>query len=150
MPMNIAIDGPVGAGKSSIADQVAAKLNILHLDTGAMYRTFGLYALRSGADMTSEEELSRLVEKVQVNVLYENGAQRTLLFDEDVTDLIRSGERGLQMAGGAPPHGARAAGAGADGGYADRRPRYRHGGFEGLPVQDLPDRICGGARAQAL
>ena len=92
MPMNIAIDGPVGAGKSSIADQVAAKLNILHLDTGAMYRTFGLYALRSGADMTSEEELSRLVEKVQVNVLYENGAQRTLLFDEDVTDLIRSGE----------------------------------------------------------
>lgn len=92
MPMNIAIDGPVGAGKSSIADQVAAKLNILHLDTGAMYRTFGLYALRSGADMTSEEELSKLVEKVQVNVLYENGAQRTLLFDEDVTDLIRSGE----------------------------------------------------------
>ena len=92
MPMNIAIDGPVGAGKSSIADQVAAKLNILHLDTGAMYRTFGLYALRSGADMTSEEELSALVEKVQVNVLYENGAQRTLLFDEDVTDLIRSGE----------------------------------------------------------
>ena len=92
MPMNTAIDGPVGAGKSSIADQVAERLNILHLDTGAMYRTFGLYALRSGADMTSEEELSALVEKVQVQVRYENGAQRTLLFDEDVTDLIRSGE----------------------------------------------------------
>lgn len=92
MPMNIAIDGPVGAGKSSIADQVAERLNILHLDTGAMYRTFGLYALRSGVDMTSEEELSALVEKVQVQVRYENGAQRTLLFDEDVTDLIRSGE----------------------------------------------------------
>ena len=92
MPMNIAIDGPVGAGKSSIADAVAKKLNILHLDTGAMYRTFGLYALRSGVDMTSEEALSGLVETVQVNVRYENGAQRTLLFDEDVTDLIRSGE----------------------------------------------------------
>jgi len=92
MPMNIAIDGPVGAGKSSIADQVAERLNILHLDTGAMYRTFGLFALRSGVDMTSEEELSALVEKVQVQVRYENGAQRTLLFDEDVTDLIRSGE----------------------------------------------------------
>jgi len=92
MPMNIAIDGPVGAGKSSIADQVAERLHILHLDTGAMYRTFGLFALRSGADMTSEEELSALVEKVKVQVRYENGAQRTLLFDEDVTDLIRSGE----------------------------------------------------------
>jgi len=92
MPMNIAIDGPVGAGKSSIADQVAERLNILHLDTGAMYRTFALFALRSGVDMASEEELSALVEKVQVNVRYENGAQRTLLFDEDVTDLIRSGE----------------------------------------------------------
>ena len=92
MPMNIAIDGPVGAGKSSIADQVAERLNILHLDTGAMYRTFALFALRSGVDMTSEEALSGLVETVQVNVRYENGAQSTLLFDEDVTDLIRSGE----------------------------------------------------------
>ena len=62
MPMNIAIDGPVGAGKSSIADQVAQRLHILHLDTGAMYRAFGLYALRSGVDMTSEEALSALVE----------------------------------------------------------------------------------------
>ena len=68
MPMNIAIDGPVGAGKSSIADAVAKKLNILHLDTGAMYRTFGLYALRSGVDMTSEEALSALVEKVDIQV----------------------------------------------------------------------------------
>lgn len=92
MPMNIAIDGPVGAGKSSIADQVAERLNILHLDTGAMYRAFGLYALRSGADMTSEAELSALVEKADVQVKYENGAQRTLLFGEDVSDLIRTGE----------------------------------------------------------
>ena len=92
MPMNIAIDGPVGAGKSSIADQVAARLHILHLDTGAMYRAFGLYALRSGADMTSEEELSALVEKVDVQVEYADGAQRTLLFGEDVSDLIRTGE----------------------------------------------------------
>ena len=92
MPMNIAIDGPVGAGKSSIADLVAAKLGILHLDTGAMYRAFGLYALRSGVDITSEAELSALVEKVDVQVEYANGAQRTLLFGEDVSDLIRTGE----------------------------------------------------------
>ena len=92
MPMNIAIDGPVGAGKSSIADLVAKKLGILHLDTGAMYRAFGLYALRSGVDMTSEAELSALVEKVDVQVEYANGAQRTLLFGEDVSELIRTGE----------------------------------------------------------
>jgi len=92
MPMNIAIDGPVGAGKSSIADQVAQRLHILHLDTGAMYRAFGLYALRSGVDMKSEEALSALVEKVDVQVEYADGAQRTLLFGEDVSDLIRTGE----------------------------------------------------------
>ena len=49
MPMNIAIDGPVGAGKSSIADQVAQRLHILHLDTGAMYRTVALYMRRRSA-----------------------------------------------------------------------------------------------------
>ena len=92
MPMNIAIDGPVGAGKSSIADQVAERLNILHLDTGAMYRAFGLYALRSGTDLASEAALSALAEGVDVQVRYENGAQRTLLFGEDVSELIRTGE----------------------------------------------------------
>ena len=92
MPMNIAIDGPVGAGKSSIADQVAQRLNILHLDTGAMYRAFGLYALRSGTDLASEAALSALAEDVDVQVKYENGAQRTLLFSEDVSELIRTGE----------------------------------------------------------
>ena len=92
MPMNIAIDGPVGAGKSSIADQVAQRLNILHLDTGAMYRAFGLYALRSGTDLASEAALSALAEDVDVQVKYENGAQRTLLFGEDVSELLRTGE----------------------------------------------------------
>jgi len=92
MPINIAMDGPVGAGKSSIADEVAKRLNILHLDTGAMYRAFGLYALRSGVDIASEEALSELVEKVDIQVKYADGAQQTLLFGEDVSDLIRTGE----------------------------------------------------------
>lgn len=92
MPMNIAIDGPVGAGKSSIADQVAERLGILHLDTGAMYRTVGLYALRTGTDMQDEATMARLVETIDVQVRYEGGAQRTLLFGEDVTDIIRTGE----------------------------------------------------------
>lgn len=92
MPMNIAIDGPVGAGKSSIADQVAARLNILHLDTGAMYRAVGLYALRTGTDMADETAMAALAEGIDVQVRYEDGAQRTLLFGEDVSDLIRTGE----------------------------------------------------------
>ena len=92
MPMNIAIDGPVGAGKSSIADSVAQKLGILHLDTGAMYRAFGLYAMRQGVSVEDEAALSALIEDADVQVRYENGAQKTLLFGEDVSGLIRTGE----------------------------------------------------------
>jgi len=92
MPINIAMDGPVGAGKSSIADAVAARLNILHLDTGAMYRAFGLYALRRGADMNDEAAMGALVETTEIAVRYKDGMQRTLLFGEDVSELIRTGE----------------------------------------------------------
>lgn len=92
MPMNIAIDGPVGAGKSSIADQVAQRLHILHLDTGAMYRAVALYMLRSGIDLLDEEAVAAACENADVQVCYEAGAQRTLLGGEDVTDLIRTGE----------------------------------------------------------
>jgi len=92
MPINIAMDGPVGAGKSSIADAVAKKLGILHLDTGAMYRAFGLHALRMGADMDSEEAMKSLIGSAEVSVRYEEGNQITLLFGEDVSGLIRTGE----------------------------------------------------------
>ena len=92
MPMNIAIDGPVGAGKSSIADQVAARLRILHLDTGAMYRALALHVLRSGIDPSDEEAVSACCEQARVDVRYESGEQRTLLAGEDVTGLIRTGE----------------------------------------------------------
>ena len=92
MPINIAMDGPVGAGKSSIADAVAQRLGILHLDTGAMYRAFGLHALRTGADMDDEAAMQALIDNTQVSVRYEDGRQATLLFGEDVSDLIRTGE----------------------------------------------------------
>ncbi|MDO5298552.1 MAG: (d)CMP kinase [Clostridia bacterium] len=92
MPMNIAIDGPVGAGKSSIADLVAERLHILHLDTGAMYRAVALDVLRSGIDPRDGEAVAGVCEEADVRVRYENGAQRTLLGDEDVTGLIRTKE----------------------------------------------------------
>ena len=93
--MNIAIDGPVGSGKSSIADLVAQKLGILHLDTGAMYRATALHVLRSGADLTDGEAIAKAAEGADVRVKYENGAQKTLLGEEDVTGLIRTGEVSL-------------------------------------------------------
>jgi len=92
MSMNIAIDGPVGAGKSSIADEVARRLGILHLDTGAMYRAAALHVLRSGIDPRDEAAVSACCETAEVAVRYENGEQRTLLGGEDVTGLIRTGE----------------------------------------------------------
>lgn len=92
MPMNIAIDGPVGAGKSSIADEVARRLSILHLDTGAMYRAIALFALRGGVELSDEAAVSACSERADVSVRYEDGRQRTLLGGEDVSDLIRTGE----------------------------------------------------------
>lgn len=92
MPINIAIDGPVGAGKSSIADAVARRLHILHLDTGAMYRAMALYALRNGVDLADEDAVCACLTQADVKVRYDNGTQRTLLGAEDVSELIRTAE----------------------------------------------------------
>lgn len=96
MPLTIAIDGPVGAGKSTISDVVAQRLGILHLDTGAMYRAVGLCALEKGIDLQDEAAVSAMCEngEAQVSVQYENGSQRTLLNGRDVTSLIRTQEVG--------------------------------------------------------
>ena len=92
MIYTIAVDGPVGAGKSSVADEVAKRLGILHLDTGAMYRAFAWYALKQGISMEDEAALVALTEKMMPEVRYENGSQRTLIDGQDVTGLIRTPE----------------------------------------------------------
>lgn len=92
MPINIAIDGPVGAGKSSISDAVAERLHILHLDTGAMYRAVGLALLRLGVDPGDEKAAMDRIGEIPVNVRYVDGKQHTYLGEEDVTDLIRTDE----------------------------------------------------------
>lgn len=92
MILNIAMDGPVGAGKSSIADAVARALGILHLDTGAMYRALGLTALRRDVELSDEQAITELAREIEVSVAYDEAGQRTLVDGEDVTALIRTPE----------------------------------------------------------
>ena len=91
-PITIAIDGPVGAGKSCIAALVAKRLGILYLDTGAMYRAVGLYMLRNGVDPHDAINVAKRAPLAHVDVCYEDGEQRVLLGGEDVSEAIRNNE----------------------------------------------------------
>jgi cytidylate kinase len=95
MPLNIAIDGPVGAGKSSIAEDVALRLGILHLDTGAMYRAVGYAALMRHISPEDEKALETLCGQVSISVRYLDGKQQTLVDGEDVSGRIRTPEVGM-------------------------------------------------------
>ena len=92
MRLNVAIDGPVSAGKSSVSDAVAKRLGILHLDTGAMYRALGLAATRAGIDTGDENKVVEFCRSLKVAVSHEADGQHTFLEDEDVTGLIRTPE----------------------------------------------------------
>lgn len=92
MVLNIAMDGPVGAGKSSVAKAVADRLGILHLDTGAMYRAVGFSALRAGVDLQDEAAVTAHARAIHLTVAHAPGGQRTLVNGEDLTDLIRTPE----------------------------------------------------------
>ena len=92
MILNIAMDGPVGAGKSSIARAVADRLGILHLDTGAMYRAVGLSAIRAGVDLQDEAAVTAHTRAIDVAVAHSENGQRTIVNGEDLTDYIRTPE----------------------------------------------------------
>ena len=85
----VAIDGPAGAGKSTVAKMVAASLNAVYLDTGAMYRAVGLYMLRNGIDPADARAVADHAGEAVVDVAYVDGTQRVFLCGEDVTSLIR-------------------------------------------------------------
>ncbi len=87
--MNIAIDGPAGSGKSTVAKRVAKDYNILYLDTGAMYRACALKVLEAGIDPNDETAIVDLMRDVKLDVVYENGIQKTLLDGKDVSEEIR-------------------------------------------------------------
>jgi len=87
--ISVAIDGPAGAGKSTIARAVAARLGFIYVDTGALYRAVGLYGLRKGVDTTSADQMLPLLEEIQVELAYVEQEQRVLLNGEDVSQAIR-------------------------------------------------------------
>ena len=91
----IALDGPSGAGKSSLARALAAELGLIYVDTGALYRTIGLYMTRSGVDVKNAEAVAARLPEVQLELVYKNGAQSVLLCGEDVGDSIRTPEMSL-------------------------------------------------------
>lgn len=92
---HIAIDGPGGAGKSSIAKAVAKKLDILYVDTGALYRTVGLYVKQNNVDPKDAEAVGALLRTLSVEVKYENGAQVVYLNGKDHGDAIRTPEMSM-------------------------------------------------------
>lgn len=94
MSFNVAIDGPAGAGKSSVAKAVAAEKGFIYVDTGAMYRAMALYFMRKGIDRADETAIRNACEDVEISITYENGMQQVLLNGENVSGLIRTEEVG--------------------------------------------------------
>ena len=94
--INVAIDGPAGAGKSTISRKAAAELGYIYIDTGALYRTVGLNALRKGADLQSDDAIiATLPDDVKVELKFIDGEQRMFLSGEDVSDKIRTPEASM-------------------------------------------------------
>lgn len=88
----IAIDGPSGSGKSTLAKGAASKLGIMYLDTGAMYRTCGLCALKTGIEPKDEDAVKKMLSEMDLNIRFADGVQHMILNGEDVTGLIRTPE----------------------------------------------------------
>lgn len=93
--ISVAIDGPSGAGKSSLAKRLAAELGYVYVDTGAMYRAIGLFALRRGVDPRDEKAVTALLPDLRLDIRPGTGAQQILLDGEDVTEAIRAEAVGM-------------------------------------------------------
>lgn len=91
--IKIALDGPAGAGKSTVAKEVAKELEIVYIDTGAMYRTAALFAIRNKIDIKNEKEkLLEEIDKLDMDIVYTDKGQRMYLAGEDVSEKIRTEE----------------------------------------------------------
>ena len=94
MIYNIAIDGPAGAGKSTIARRVAKELSFIYVDTGAMYRAMALYLLHKNVDRTNTEKIGEVCQNAEISIEYQNGEQIVLLNGENVNAYLRTEEVG--------------------------------------------------------
>ncbi len=94
MTHQIAIDGPAGAGKSTIAKKVAKELGFIYVDTGAMYRAMALFFIRQNVRPEEKEKVETLCQQAKITICYKDGQQLVLLNGEDVTGLIRQEEVG--------------------------------------------------------
>ncbi len=90
--MKVAIDGPAGAGKSTIARKVAKQLGFIYVDTGMLYRAVGLTVLRHGVSLQDADEIVRLLPEISIALIFQDGEQKTMLGDEDVTEKLRTPE----------------------------------------------------------
>ena len=94
MAFNIAVDGPAGAGKSTIAKTLAKELGCVYVDTGAMYRAMAYYFLNKGIDKDNEAAISAAADGADVTIRYENGVQQVLLNGENITGYLRTEQVG--------------------------------------------------------
>ena len=88
----VALDGPAGAGKSTVAKTVAKNLEILYVDTGALYRSLALFAINNNVSCSDEENVLKILDKANVELKYVNKVQRVFLNNEDVSEKIRTPE----------------------------------------------------------
>lgn len=93
--MRVAIDGPAGAGKSSIAKAVSKKLGFVYIDTGAMYRAVGVYAIENGIEIKAENFTDEVLDKIKIDIKYEDGTQKIYLLGEDVSERIREADASI-------------------------------------------------------
>ncbi|MCI8543548.1 MAG: (d)CMP kinase [Lachnospiraceae bacterium] len=94
MGFNVAVDGPAGAGKSTIAKAVAKELNLIYVDTGAMYRAIALFMLREGVDLSDRQAIIEKCPRADVTIRYEDGVQVVFLNGENVNAFLRTEEVG--------------------------------------------------------
>ena len=144
-PLVIAIDGPAGAGKSTVAQMLAARLGLAYVDSGATYRAAALKVLQSGASIDDQNEIGRIVASAEIRFLAGEGQPQVILDGKDVTAEIRGAE--VTLAAARAFRACRRFGKklialqrslvrGPGGG--DGRPRHRHGGFPRRAAENLP------------
>ena len=122
--VSVAIDGPAGAGKSTLARRLAAEMGYIYVDTGAMYRAIGLYALRAGKDPKDNAAVNALLPQIKLRLASIEGEQHIYLKEEDVSTAIRTEAAGMA---------ASAVGANPAGCYGEDLP-HRHAGSPRYPA----------------